>query len=419
MYSGKKKCGCTKKKCKHMMMKSSKSSYGKGKQAYSSEEDYSSSSSSSSSSGDFSRSSYETSNERSYDSSDFSSSSSSEEKQSFKSSKQSSFGSKYGSSSEKLSKKELASEKASGIKFDKVKYEAHVLQKPSEFFSEKNGALKDKGRVILDVSKGDWTRISGTNEPDFKKVRVDQKGGRHDLIKSAKLIMFCNYPQTMTVGLTSIPNREGTFSRDNKKYVNWTIEAGTFKPEGSRYEATIFERDVDPSIQSYANKYSGYNPDNLEVGINYTKKHMILPIDNPVLMTFNHKYKELAQYAPNAKQFKNTNEVMIPKDKGIECLKIAKEKLSNSISLGNCNDKFKMVISAVPPNHRKLAHDNAKVQWKGFADIQHRIASNPTLIGLDKHPDTGLPLEKHFEETPLMLDVWIEFEYVRLDGKKL
>lgn len=416
MYNNKKekRCNkCTKKHCKHRG-----NAYGKTKQYTSSEE---SSFSSSSSGGDFgdsyskSQGSFESS---SYDDSDFSSSF--EEKKSFQS--------KSGKSSSQMTNNTNSSamdtsnhlSQTADIKYSTVEYEAHRVVKPSEFFSSKTGELKNKGSITLSVEKGHLERIRGTNATDFSNLRPDQKGGRHDLIKSMKLIVVSNYPQTMVLSFPTISAIEGEFYRDNKTYVNYTIPAGTFSSNSkTRFEKVILDRDITNSSKEYANYYSGYNPDNMEHKIHYTSEYMILPMSNPTLLVFNTRYPKEAVLRPNAKQFKNTGECFIPIEKGKECLEIAKEKIGKKISLGNCNDKFKVVISAVMPYERKAAHEKGKDLFKGFGDVKHIIAANPNFTGLSHHPDSKLPMQEHFQNSTITFDVWVEFEYVRLDGKQI
>lgn len=410
-YNNKKKRCCNKKNCKHGNKSGSYKSKATQHQFTSSEED--SFSSSSSGGNEFSNNasqSYDDSNvESSYDQSDFSSS--------FDESPSSKVQSKTNAANNKKELSHLA--QSANIKFSTVEYEAHRTIKPIEFFSSKTGELKNKGSITLSVEKGHFERIRGTNQADFKNLREDQKGGKHDLIKSIKLTMVSNYPQTMVVSFPTISAIEGEFFRDSKNYVNFTIPAGTFSATNNRFDKVIIDRDITNSSKEYANYYSGYNPDNMEHGVYYTKDQMVLPLNNPALLVFNTKYPKLAVTEPNAKQFKATGECMIPKEKGMECLKIAKEKIANKISLGNCNDKFKIVISAVMPYERKAGHEKGKETFKGFGDVKHLIASNPSLSGLSAHPETKLPMNEHFENQPLVFDVWCEFEYVRLDGKAI
>jgi hypothetical protein len=396
-FNKKSKRCCGKKHCKHG--KSGKST------KYSSSESESFSSSSGS---DFSQSS-ESSFDASSEQSDFSNSSYEETP------------SKSMKSSRAAANKEKAAHltKTADIKFSSVEYEAHRAIKPIEFFSRKTGELKNKGSITLSVEKGHFERIRGTNTLDFQNIRPDQKGGNHDLIKSIKLTMVSNYPQTMVVSFPTISAIEGEFFRDGKNYVNHTIPAGTFSSSNSRYEKVILNRDITNSSKEYANYYSGYNPDNMDSGIYHLKNHIVLSLNNPALMVFNTKYPKLAVTEPNVKEFHSSNDVMIDKTKGLECLKIAKEKIGNKVSLGNCNDKFKVIISAVMPYERKASHEKGKDTFQGFGDVKHIIASSPNLSGLSTHPETKLPLAEHFQQQPLIFDVWCEFEYVRLDGKSI
>jgi hypothetical protein len=298
------------------------------------------------------------------------------------------------------------------IKYETVQYEIDNDFTLQEFYGSEDNSLKNKGRLIMRVDKGDIIRVGGSNINDFQNLRKDQLNGKHDLVQKMEVLVVSTWPQAYVVEFPTCAAIGNEFFRGGKKYITHTIPAGTFSSTNTQYRFTI-NRDIPESMKKYANAFPGYTPDNIETGVHRIEDVMFVPMNNPILMYHNTKYPEEAITKPNiASHFKNSAALSI--ERGEECIAIAKENLSSRIPLGNVNNKFKVIISGTQSNREKSMGE----KHKGLANVHHLINADNTLTGLEKHPHSGLPVEDHAMNQNIPLKMYITITYARLDGKE-
>jgi hypothetical protein len=294
--------------------------------------------------------------------------------------------------------------------------------KPGEF------KLRNDGKFILSYNQKHLTREFGNNQPDFDNIRQDQAGGKHDLIGKTSLKIRCNWPGKTTFGLPTINTTSNIFyektttGKEMKEYVSCPVSAGVFKPEGSFFESVVLDNTtlLTNSVKDYANQFAGYNPDNMKHHTYETMDHVILPLGHPAVMVYNtkpeNKTRQLSKPSPG---FEKTNQVIMELSEGRECIELATKRVSGRTPYGNVTDRFRIEVSANMDYERSKAVEKGKSPYLGFADFDIWFAAQPNLYAKKLHPDSGLPMREHFENTYILMDVTATIEYTRLNGKTI
>lgn len=252
--------------------------------------------------------------------------------------------------------------------------------------------LRNGGKVPLTFADGSLSIESG-NKEDFKEAirQWNQKsssssGGRQqqqqqknytDLIKSVKIeAMTSNWEKTCVLELNTIPAFQDDFNYGKSGNVIFTFLQGQLSQKPSNF--TILDRTITKGNMAFQKQFPGATHSNIEsTMIPYGEKFYIVPF-NGMLHAFHNRDLPAGKKitSPTTSLGAGQNQVIeLTREEGNAALEKAKQKLGNTVSLGDVTNNFKVSLFA-KPNGIRLAQDlkwketkgAEGKEWRSFAD---------------------------------------------------
>lgn len=293
--------------------------------------------------------------------------------------------------------------------------------KPKDFISSKTLKTKNQGKLIFSLADGTLTLASCSNITDFQGENKKGLSHSRDIVKEIEVLnVTSNLDKMIVIQCETVPKfmKEGFFA--NSQFVNKVLMPGTLSATQPK-DFLLLKRTVRNGTIEFQNRFPNMTPDTFESDISRTKTHHLIPLNNPVIMSYNSHPETTVPITQATKGFEEENQVKLKSDVAEKMIEITKQNMKNRISYGDVTNNFSITLSVPMPPNRSEKHKDFQagkkegIEFKGFADSLYAL---PHVDLAAKNSD-GMSHHDAYMNTPFFFNAEIKVTYLRCNGKTI